>query len=103
MAATDRFPNLFIGEKKVLAFDFSYDLRGGATLTGTPVVEITVLSGTDGVPADLANGAAVIVGEYVLLPVDPLLEDVDYRIKVLVDTSNAQLRPARIGRLYVES
>ncbi len=102
MPGTDRFPNLFIGEKKVLTFDFADELPSGVSLTGTPTVAVVVTSGTDAAPAELFNGAPGIVGDAVLVPVDPTVEAVEYRLKVLVATTDAQLVLACVGYLYIE-
>ena len=54
-------------------------------------------------PENLLNGLPGIVESAVLVPVDPTAAAVDYRIKVLVATSNPQKVLACIGRLYVEA
>lgn len=98
----DRFENAFVDEKIILTFDFLDELATGETLAGTPTVTVSVIEGVDAAPAELLNGAAAIVGAAVLVPVDPTVSGVDYRIKVLVSTSNPQKVLACVGRLYVE-
>ncbi len=101
---SDRFKNAYTGEKLILAFDYSAELAAGETVTGTPTVEITVTDGVDPAPDALKNGLAEIVaGGVVLQPIDPLVADVGYRLKVLADTSNPLKRLACVGKLYVES
>lgn len=98
----DRFENAYAQEKLVLAFQYGDELEAGETLTGTPAAAVTVLQGTDPAPDTLLNGAPLIVGSDVLVPIDPTVSDVDYRIKVVVPTSNPQKVLACVGRLYVE-
>lgn len=98
----DRFENAYTQEKLVLAFEYGAELDAGETLTGAPTAAVNVLQGTDSAPADLLNGPPIIVGSDVLVPIDPTVADVDYRIKVVVPTSNPQKVLACVGRLYVE-
>lgn len=100
---SDRFENAYVDEKIVLTFDFQDELGAGEALEGTPTVGVSVLQGTDPVPENLLNGLPGIVESAVLVPVDPTAAAVDYRIKVLVATSNPQKVLACIGRLYVEA
>lgn len=92
-----------VGEKLILAFDFADDLPDGAELSTVDSASVKVLSGTDDTPASLLNGSPQIIPPaHVLVPVDPTVGGVDYRIKVLADTSTALRRLACVGRLYVE-
>lgn len=100
---SDRFRNAVVGEKLILAFDFADDLPDGAELSTVDSASVKVLSGTDDTPASLLNGIPQIIPPaHVLVPVDPTVGGVDYRIKVLADTSTALRRLACVGRLYVE-
>lgn len=100
---SDRFRNAVVGEKLILAFDFADDLPDGAELSTVDSASVKVLSGTDDTPASLLNGSPQIIPPaHVLVPVDPTVGGVDYRIKVLADTSTALRRLACVGRLYVE-
>lgn len=99
----DRFGNKNDAEKLVLAFEFGAELDTGESLTGTPTVTITVLTGTDAAPNDVKNGDPAIVGTDVLLPVKGGIVGVDYQIEVVCATSNSNKVLARIGKLYIEA
>lgn len=99
----DRFRNAHVGERLILAFDYSDDIPSGQQITSVVSVSVTVLEGTDPAQDALRNGAAVVVSEsLVLVPVKADVADVDYRVSVLVDTTTALRRLACAGRLYVE-
>lgn len=98
----DRFENKLAPEKLVLAFAFGEELDAGESLTAVQSAVVTVLSGTDATPSDLLNGSAAIVGTDVLVPVKAGVGGVDYRLRIVVATSNASKVLARDGRLYVE-
>jgi hypothetical protein len=98
---SDRFPNLLVGEKRVLAFRFTDELDAGETLQGTPTVSVSVLSGTDATPAAIVSGAPGVSSPDVLVTVAPAVAAVEYRIEVLIATSNTNKVLACVGQLYV--
>jgi len=51
-------------EKVPLTFDFTLGLDAGEQLSGTPVVTVAVVIGTDAVPAAILNGAPTIDATY---------------------------------------
>lgn len=85
----ERFSILAPGQKVVLTYQFAAGLDGAETLTGTPTAVVTVEFGTDATPAALVTNM-IIVGTDVLVAVDPLIADVDYRIEITCPTSNSQ-------------
>jgi hypothetical protein len=91
------------GSKELLQFDFTARLATGETLTGTPVVTVTVSYGTDPSPSSLLNGSATLSsdGMSVLVPVAGGVVNVDYDIKVVSTTTNALKTPGMVGTLSV--
>jgi hypothetical protein len=97
--STFRFPEIGVGEERVLTFDFSSDLLPGEGLIDTPVVSVSTTAGDDGTPTDVLNGAA----EYnaVVAPATPTQVQqpvsganaqpgFDYFFSVTAQTSNPQ-------------
>ena len=98
-----QFPTLLSGEEKTLTFQFDDELPIGATLTGTPSVEVTVIRGADANPSQFALAAGFDAGERnVCLVVKGLVRSVEYEIRVLATTSDAQHKPGRVGRILVK-
>lgn len=91
--------------KNVLTFDFSLGLAAGETLTGTPTVTVETLFGTDAAPAALLNGSAVLSTDAlsVLVPVKAGVDGVQYKITVVVGTSNTLKTLAMTAALAVRS
>jgi hypothetical protein len=80
-------------EQVNLFFDFT-DALAGDTITGSPVVAITVDVGSqvaDGTPTNVLNGSATVVSgnKKVVQPVRAGLAGADYRIEVRVDTTGS--------------
>lgn len=98
----ERFSNAYVGEKLILTFDYTDELAVGESLAGTPTVDVKVTLGTDATPTAVLNGTPTIVGSAVLLPIDPATADVEYRFKMLTQTTNANKLLACVGKLYVE-
>jgi hypothetical protein len=86
MTTSVRFNTKGVGEKRVLAFDFSADLATGETLTGTVTsVTITVVAGTDGAAAAMlagGNGIDASATKY-LVPITGGIDGCDYDVVVL--------------------
>lgn len=94
---TKRFSNVDPGEKLVLTFQFAKGLATGETLVA-PTVSVTVDYGTDATPSAIIVGSQVS-GTDVLVSVAGQKVDVDYHIKVLCTTSNANKKLAVAGVL----
>lgn len=90
---TTRLPTIDVEEKVVVTFDFTADL-GTASLSGSPVVSVTLLIGSDGTPGNIISGSGAIdgTGKKVLVPVAPTVSPADYRIKVRCSTSDSGVR-----------
>lgn len=103
MSTNDRFPPMVAGEKHVLTFQTDDELATGETLTGSPTVTVEVRRGTDATPAALVTASSYDAGaKNVLVKVHPTIKDVDYEIRVIAPTSNADKVLGRIGYLYVD-
>lgn len=74
-------------ETVTLTLDFTADLESGETLTGPATVVISVASGTDSSVATRLNGAASIIGNYVLQSIMGCLAGVNYNIVASCKTS----------------
>jgi len=70
-----------------LTFDFAGDLVAGETLTGTPVIAISVDDGADATPGNVLNGAAQLTAGEVLQSVTGGVNYAAYLITALADTS----------------
>ena len=92
-------------ESVKLTFDFSPDLPEGVTLVGTPTVTFTVESGSDANPSAIANGQALAneAATGIIVPVDAGLDGVNYRIHVMIATTDPQLILSLSGILPVRS
>jgi hypothetical protein len=82
--------------------DFSALLETGETLTGTPSVTVTVLTGTDASPSSLLSGSATIEGTVVWQRYTGGTAGVTYRCKYSVATSTSRTLIA-CGLLRVEA
>ena len=95
---TQRFPVIDPTEKITLSFDFSAGLASGETLTGSPVVVVTVDYGVDASPQAIVLASA-ISGSLVNVIVNNTKDGVDYHVHVTTTTSNAQKTLALAGIL----
>lgn len=92
-----------VEEDVVITFDFSNELATGETLSGTPVVTVSVVKGADASPSAILNGSAVMSSDAkkVLQPVVDGAEGVEYQLKCVCSTSNVNKKLARIGILPI--
>lgn len=90
-------------EKLKLAFDFSNDLPTGVQLSGTPTVSIEVENGTETSPSLTLNGAATLDATLtmVVVPVQAGAAQTDYRVSVIVGTTDSQILLELDGTLPV--
>lgn len=100
-----RFHNMMKEEAVVLTFPFADELLPGVTLTGTPIVNCIVVSGTDATPAAFIN-TCEINGTNVLVAVDARAATYtgtlcDYELRVVCPTTVTKLVLGRIGRIMV--
>lgn len=81
-------------EKVVVTLDFSDSLASGETLTGTPIVTVTINSGVDANPEAILNGLPQISADSraVLVPTDSGIPNCSYRIAAECDTTNPAKR-----------
>lgn len=70
--------------------DFAALLETGETLSGTPTVTVTVVTGTDANPSAIKSGAASISGSIVWQRLTGGVAGVVYKIKVSVGTSTSR-------------
>ena len=106
MTTSNRFDAKDPSEKRVLTFDFSADLVPGETITGTPVVAISVVGGgTDPSPTAVLAGGNSFDTAHVLyyVPVTGGLSGVDYDIVVKAATTTSSKTLALGGILPVRS
>lgn len=78
------------GETLNLALDFANLMGAGVSLQAPVAVAITVRDGVDPAVSGMANGAAQIVGTYVVQSVTAGVADVDYTFTATVATSDGQ-------------
>lgn len=90
-------------EEVVLNFDFDDDLPVGATLTGTPVVVITEMTGGDLNPTAISNGTPAFgpTARNLLVPVKDGIPGCKYHIKVVSETTDPLKTLALSGVLTV--
>jgi hypothetical protein len=83
-------------ESVILTFNYVLFLPTGVLLSGTPVVTITLIYGTDLNPAAMANGTPSIdpTGTLVLMPVFGGLDANDYLVVAECPTTNNYWVPA---------
>ncbi|MDE1990607.1 MAG: hypothetical protein KGI82_09080, partial [Betaproteobacteria bacterium] len=88
-----RFPIKGTSEKVPLTFDFTQDLPSGVTLTGTPVLGVSVSNGTDSNPTGILNGAAGFNSgsTQVIQPVQGGVNGVDYAVTCTCPTTQSNL------------
>lgn len=99
------FPPKDPAESIPLTFDFEVDLAPGITLSGTPVVTVTVNSGSDPAPTTILNGLPRfdITSTEVIVPVLGGITNCDYDIKVVVNTTDSLTILALSGVLPVRA
>ena len=98
-----RFPIKGTSEKVPLTFDFTQDLPSGVTLTGTPVLGVSVSNGTDSNPTGILNGAAGFNSgsTQVIQPVQGGVNGVDYAVTCTCPTTQSNLTLSLVGLLSV--
>ena len=98
-----RFPIKGTSEKVPLTFDFTQDLPSGVTLTGTPVLGVSVSNGTDSNPTGILNGAAGFNSgsTQVIQPVQGGVNGVDYAVTCTCTTTQSNLTLSLVGLLSV--
>ncbi len=86
-----------------LTFDFTQDLPSGVTLTGTPVLGVSVSNGTDSNPTGILNGAAGFNSgsTQVIQPVQGGVNGVDYAVTCTCPTTQSNLTLSLVGLLSV--
>lgn len=101
MALVKSFPQVYLGEKVRLIFNFGPDLDVGETV-GSPAVAATVTYGTHATPSAILSGSPSAIdddqiAQWVDLTSVPA-DDVDYSIAVTVTTSASRVLvlPARL-------
>jgi hypothetical protein len=99
------FPPKDPAESIPLTFDFDVDLENGVTLSGTPVVTVTVNAGADPTPNTILNGLPRfdITSTQVIVPVIGGVANCDYDIKVVVPTTDSLTILALSGILPVRA
>jgi len=98
------FPPKDSAEAVKLEFDFAVDLDTGVTLSGTPIVSVTV-SGADPAPSNILNGLPRfdLTSTQVIVPVSGGVANCDYDIKVVVPTTDSLTVLALNGILPVRA
>lgn len=99
-----RFSNMEVEEKVVLTFPFAAELTlaGGATLSGSPTVDVLNIGGvTDATPSSLVASSSVD-GTDVLVAVDGRIKGADYELRVTCATSDPAHVLTRVGRIMTE-
>ena len=87
-----------VGETVILPFDFSSNLSSGETIS-TKVVNCTVYSGVDPLPANLLSGAASSSGNIVSQAVTSGIVGTIYDLLCTITTSHSQT--LQIAGFYV--
>lgn len=89
--AIKSFPVMYTGETRSLVFKFAPDLESTETITSAAAVAV-VQYGTDAAPSAIFNGAVTVNGGTdVIVPVRPLVTNVDYKITITANTSLARV------------
>jgi hypothetical protein len=92
----------FVPEIVTLTFPFTNELLGATITPASPVITVTTVTGVDGNPANLLNGAAQIAAGLVLQSVKAGLDQCAYHFVCQVDLSDGR-RLARTGTLQVKA
>ena len=91
--AATTFPN--IGPEETLWRNMSFApglaSDGSETITGTPTVTITVLSGTDATPQSRLVSGPLVVGPLVSVLLGTMIASTNYEIMIIVHTSKSQI------------
>ena len=79
-------------ESVVLTFDFSLNLATGETLSGSPVVSVTLVSGSDPSPSAILTGNNGIdsTSTKALVGVHAGIAGCEYEVKAVCSTTNSQ-------------
>jgi len=100
----------FLSEKDpseivTLTFDFSLALDAGETITAIDSVTVELVLGVDDSPFSILTGTAAVSVDSlsVMQPVQGGVDEADYSVKVVVNTSNAYKRLALAGVLRVRN
>ncbi len=101
-----QFPAVARDEKRVLTFDFSSDLAAGETLSGTPVITVSVFGGADVSVPNLLNGSAALnsASTQVQQPITAALglPGSVYEFECKCATTNAQKTLTRFALLPIQ-
>ncbi len=78
-------------EKVFRSFNFAPGLSNGETISGSPTVTITVLSGIDPTPQSRILNTPVVSGAIVTFLIGTMVANTVYQIMVTVTTSETQV------------
>lgn len=88
------------GEVKAVRFDFSSEVTSSSATLSNPVVEVSVLEGTDPTPNAMKVGLPTIVGLEVVQKIQPGVPGCTYKFRCVADDSDS-LRHAVAGKVTV--
>ena len=100
--ASTQLPAKNPGENINVTFAYASELGSTETITGTPVVTCTVISGVDANASAMLNGIATIQTSNVIQAVTGGLDGCSYQLECLATLSSGRVL-ARIGILPVTS